>query len=72
MNRKEFFKTTGRLLILGGMVTSVGYLVVNKKVSATCTVSPTCNNCGKISNCAYPEVKVERNEIGIKTQKELH
>lgn len=67
MNRKEFFKTTGRILILGGMASSVGYLLVNKKVSATCTVSPTCNNCGKITNCTYPEVKTERNKIEIKT-----
>lgn len=62
MNRKEFFKTTGRLLILGGIATSSAYLVVNKKVSATCSVSPTCNNCGKVSACINPEVKEQRAE----------
>jgi hypothetical protein len=61
MNRKEFFKTTGRLLILGGITTSVGYLVVNKKVTASCSVSPTCNSCGKFSDCENPDVKEERN-----------
>ncbi|WP_346857211.1 hypothetical protein [uncultured Draconibacterium sp.] len=60
MNRKEFFKTTGRLLILGGIAASAGYLVVNKKVSASCSVSPSCKNCGKVSNCVNPEVKEER------------
>lgn len=60
MNRKEFFKTAGRLVILGGMVGSAGYLVANKKVSANCTVSPTCSNCGKAANCVSPEVKQER------------
>jgi hypothetical protein len=62
MDRKEFFKTTGRFLILGGMATSAGYLLVNKKVSANCSVSPTCKNCGKVSNCENPEVKLERGE----------
>jgi hypothetical protein len=60
MNRKEFFKTSGRLLILGGMATSAAYLVVNKKVSASCDISPTCKNCGKVSSCINPEVKKVR------------
>lgn len=65
MNRKEFFKTSGRLLILGGMATSAGYLVVNNKVSANCSVSPTCKNCGKVSACENPVVKQERGEFEI-------
>jgi hypothetical protein len=63
MKRKEFIKTTGRLLLLGGIAASAGYLVVNKKVSASCSVSPTCENCGKVSNCVNPEVKQERGEL---------
>ena len=66
MNRKEFLKTGGRILMLGGLTASVGYLVVNKKVSASCTVSPTCNSCGIYTGCINPEVKTERE----KTQKE--
>lgn len=62
MNRKEFFNTAGRLLILGGIGASAGYLVVNKKVAASCSVSPTCSNCGKVSNCVNPEIKTEREE----------
>jgi hypothetical protein len=60
MNRKEFFKTGGRLLLLGGITASAGYLLVNKKVTAACSVSPTCKNCGIYSDCVNPEVKIER------------
>lgn len=60
MNRKEFFKTAGRFFLLGGITASAGYLVVNKKVTANCSVSPTCKNCGKLSACENPEVKEER------------
>ena len=63
MNRKDFIKTTGRILILGGITTSAGYLVFNKKVEAGCSVSPTCKNCVKVSNCENPEVKQRRGEI---------
>ncbi|AHW61465.1 hypothetical protein SAMN05444285_10647 [Draconibacterium orientale] len=65
MKRKEFIRTTGRLLLLGGITASAGYLVVNKKVSAACSVSPTCKNCRKISACVNPEVKQERGEVEI-------
>jgi len=57
MNRKTFFTTAGRLLILGGITASAGYLVVNKKVSATCTESPTCKTCGKFAKCELPQAK---------------
>jgi len=60
MNRKEFFKTAGRFFLLGGITASAGYLVVNKKVTANCSVSPTCQKCGKLSDCENPEVKEER------------
>ena len=74
MNRKEFIKTTGRFLILGGIATSAGYLLVNKKVTATCSVSPTCKFCGKISNCENPNVKIARskNEVEETTPQELN
>jgi len=63
MNRKEFFTTSGRLLILGGITASAGYLMVNRKVTASCSVSPTCQNCGKVSNCENTDVKQKRGEI---------
>ena len=57
MDRKNFIKTAGRLLLLGGLTTSAGYLLVNKKVTASCSVSPTCDNCGKFSKCELPQAK---------------
>jgi hypothetical protein len=60
MNRKDFFKTGGRIFLLGGMAAAAGYLVVNKKVSANCSVSPACNSCGINTDCINPEVKTER------------
>jgi hypothetical protein len=62
MDRKNFFTTAGRLLLLGGMAASAGYLVLNRKVSATCTESPTCKNCGKFAKCELPQAK-ETKEI---------
>ncbi|MCF6358902.1 MAG: hypothetical protein L3J54_13965 [Draconibacterium sp.] len=67
MNRKEFLKTTGRLLILGGFTASAGYLIVNKKVTASCSVSPTCKTCNKVSNCENPNVKEVRYKEETKT-----
>lgn len=61
MNRKDFFNTAGRLLILGGITASAGYLIVNKKVAAACTESPTCNNCGKFAKCELPQAKEVKN-----------
>ncbi|WP_340110856.1 hypothetical protein [Maribellus mangrovi] len=57
MDRKKFIQTGGRLLLLGGFAAASGYLVMNKKVSATCSVSPTCENCGKFSKCELPQAK---------------
>jgi len=66
MNRKEFFNTAGRLLILGGITASAGYLVLNNKVSASCSVAPTCNSCGKFAKCELPQAKkILNSEIEI-------
>lgn len=62
MNRKEFFKTGGRLLILGGLATSTGYLAINKKIDKSCTISPSCGKCGRFSNCDLPQAKEVNNE----------
>jgi hypothetical protein len=62
MDRKNFFTTAGRLILLGGIAASAGYLVLNKKVSAACTESPTCKTCGKFAKCELPQAK-KSNEI---------
>lgn len=55
MNRKEFIKTGGRFLILGGMAATTGYLVANQKVDTTCSVSLICQKCGQFSECQLPQ-----------------
>ena len=60
MDRKEFFKTAGRFFLLGGITASAGYLVVNKKVTASCSVSNVCKDCGIVESCENPDVKEER------------
>jgi hypothetical protein len=63
MNRKEFFKTGGRIVILGAMAATTGYLVVNEKVDTTCSVSPACQKCGKFAKCELPQaVETKENE----------
>lgn len=65
MNRKEFLKTTGRILILGGMAATTGYLVVNQKVDVTCSLSPACQKCGEFSVCELPQAaEVKQNNDG--------
>ena len=61
MNRKEFLTTSGRILLLGGITGSAGYLIMNKKVNATCSVSPTCENCGKFQKCDLEQAKEVKN-----------
>jgi len=63
MNRKEFIKSTGRILILGAMAATTGYLVVNKKVDATCSVSSACQKCGQFAKCELPQaLETKQNE----------
>lgn len=57
MDRKDFFRSAGRLLMLGGLVAASGYLVVNKKVTSGCVESGLCRNCGKFSKCTLPEAQ---------------
>ena len=62
MNRKEFLKTGGRILILSGMAATTGYLVVNQKVDATCSVSPACQKCGQFAKCDLPQaIEIKQN-----------
>ncbi|RIH65040.1 hypothetical protein D1164_10650 [Mariniphaga sediminis] len=63
MNRKEFIKTGGRILILGAMAATAGYLVVHKKVDTTCSVSPACQKCGQFARCELPQAaETKQNE----------
>lgn len=55
MKRKDFIKTTGRILILGGLAGTAGYLAGNHKVDTTCSVSPACQECRQFSDCKLPQ-----------------
>ena len=44
-------------MLLGGIAVASGSLVMNNKVTASCSVSPTCGNCGKFSKCELPQAK---------------
>ena len=57
MDRKKFIQTGGRLLLLGGLARAFGYLVLNNRIIASCSVSPTCESCGKFSKCELPQAK---------------
>lgn len=46
--------------MLGGLTATSGYLILNKKVTASCSVSPTCKNCGKFVKCELPQAKEVR------------
>lgn len=61
MNRKKFIQSGGRLLLLGGLATISGFLVYNKKVTTSCSVSPACSNCGIFGSCSLPQAEEVRN-----------
>jgi hypothetical protein len=64
MNRKEFFKTGGRIFILGAMAATTGYLVVNQQVDTTCSVSLACQKCGQLAKCELPRaIETKENEL---------
>lgn len=44
-------------MLLGGLTAASGYLVLDKRVTTGCSVSPTCENCGKYSKCELPQAK---------------
>ena len=60
MNRKEFIKRTGRLLLLGGITATSGYLILNKKVTASCTKSDACSKCGEFAKCELPQAQQQK------------
>lgn len=63
MNRKDFFKYTGRWVILSGLGLVSGYLAYNKKIVTpeNCSVAPQCKNCGSFNQCLLPQANKERN-----------
>lgn len=61
MNRKEFFKTAGRIFLLGGIGAATGYLVVQQKVDVCANTGP-CRRCRDFAGCELPPAKEVRDE----------
>lgn len=57
MDRKNFFTTAGRLLLLGGLAGSTVFLITKNRISAECTVSAACKNCGSLNTCTLPRAE---------------
>lgn len=47
--------------MLGSLAATSAYLVANKKVTAVCSISPTCKNCGKFELCDLPQAEETKN-----------
>ncbi len=54
MDRRNFFKSGGRLFLLGGMAAFTGYLAVNGQVEkrGTCKIASHCKGCTKLTACS--------------------
>ena len=57
MNRNEFFRATGRVLLLGGFIFSGVYLAEKHKITGpgNCTSNNLCSGCSRIERCKLPE-----------------
>ena len=63
MERREFFKKGGRLLLLGGMAAGSAFLVFNGQVEKTgsCKVAAHCKGCSKLTGCKNDQAISFRN-----------
>ena len=63
MNRKDFFRKGGRLIILTGIGLLSAFLAYDQKIETpeNCTVAPQCKGCGKLSQCTLPQADKVRN-----------
>jgi hypothetical protein len=57
MDRRNFFRKSGRLLLLGGMAGAAAYLVANGQVqkTGTCGISDRCGGCKKLASCGFEQ-----------------
>ena len=60
MHRKDFIKTAGRVVMLGGMTAATGYLFIRRKVDTNCGESGICKDCSKLYECEFPKAKEVR------------
>jgi len=57
MDRKEFFRNSGRWVFLGALAFVAGYFLANRQISGQpeCPVSKRCINCSRFSGCPLPQ-----------------
>jgi hypothetical protein len=65
MDRKEFIRTSGRLIILGFLTALSAAFILKRQVSVpkTCDKAGQCNGCASLLSCNLPEaVKLRKDE----------
>jgi hypothetical protein len=66
MDRKEFIRTSGRWIILGGLIVFTGGLLLKNRISGnknTCGNSTgPCRECASVASCTLPEAVKFRND----------
>ncbi|MDA3822577.1 MAG: hypothetical protein PF450_08235 [Bacteroidales bacterium] len=62
MNRNEFIKSAGRTVILAGMagIVAVFYQKDQLSLYADCQTDIVCKKCNRLTTCALPDAKKER------------
>jgi hypothetical protein len=63
MDRRNFLRNGGRLLMLGGMAAGTGWLVSRGQVGkpGSCSIASRCNGCSKLSGCSDDQAVQFRN-----------
>ncbi|MGD9327502.1 MAG: hypothetical protein PVH48_00970 [Cyclobacteriaceae bacterium] len=53
MNRRIFIQDFTRYTLLGGLLSSIGFLISERTIKTTddCTASEVCKMCGKFNSC---------------------
>ncbi len=65
MERRDFIKNGGRLFLLGGLATGIGYLASKGQISqpGQCKISSNCAGCSKVLKCNYKKAEQYRNQV---------
>lgn len=70
MERREFFRSSGRFLLIAAGMAGTGFLALNGRIrpASGCTEPGICSECGIRSSCRDPRKQLnESGPSGIKT-----
>ena len=65
-SRREFFRTSIRYLVLGGLVSTAGTLITKRKLASAeekYTDTGICQSCNLLKNCDLPRALLARKEM---------